>query len=92
MRNGKVYRITFNTYTNSMKDTVARYRSQNPKGDAAYISCAQDTRYSEGYLMVLTDDLSRVVAEFQDYGDGIKSIEFVGQGFHRDYEELDKVE
>lgn len=92
MRNGKVYRITFNTYTNSLKDTVARYKESHPKSGATYLHCHQDTRGSDGYLMILTDDLSRTLAEFQGYGDGIKHAEYIGTGFYRDWEEEDKRE
>lgn len=80
----KIYKITFNEYTNCLRDTVW-------SGDKEInLHCQKDYGDALGYLMVLTDDLSKVVKEFQNCGKGIRSLEYVGSGFLRNYNDVEK--
>ena len=78
-----VYRILFNQHTDSLKDTVEK-RKEN--GDIVYLGLVKDNYYiPEGYLMVFTNDLGECLKELQDYGEGIKSVEYIGRAFCRVY-------
>jgi hypothetical protein len=86
----KVYKIWFNRHTNCMFDTVVK---EKENGDSVYMSLVKDSEYeSEGYLMIFTNDLGECLKELQDYGGGIKRIEYIGQAFCRVYPKESKNE
>lgn len=72
----KIYKLTFNKYTNALRDTVS--------DGLHYLTCKGDG-YEDGYLMVLTNSFEKVIEEFQKYGDGVKLVKYVGEGFLREY-------
>lgn len=68
----KVYKITFNEYTNAMRDTVVYRKKPDELGD--FVAVYNTGSFSEGSILVMEDQL----IEIQKYGNGIKSAEFVG--------------
>ena len=62
----KVYKITFNEYTNALRDTVVYRKKPDELGD--FVSVYNSS------ILVIEDQL----IEIQKYGNGIKSAEFVG--------------
>ena len=61
-----VYKITFNEYTNALRDTVVYRKKPDELGD--FVSVYNSS------ILVIEDQL----IEIQKYGNGIKSAEFVG--------------
>lgn len=64
----KIYRVTFNQYTNCMQDTVCKNTENMSELD--YIDC---DRYS-GSLLIKENEYNL----YQQYGGGIKTMELVG--------------
>ena len=64
----KVYKITFNEYTNALRDTISNKTADN------YISVNKD-----GSLYVICEQVKQL-QEFDNYGKGIKEVECLGGG------------
>ncbi|MBR4397351.1 MAG: hypothetical protein IKS93_05805 [Methanobrevibacter sp.] len=65
----KLYRVTFNQYTNCMRDTVAKHTKVEGKDGTEYLTIPK------GDLIVREDELN----EYKEYGDGFESIRIVGE-------------
>lgn len=86
----KVYKIWFNKHTDCMYDTVERDKGN---GNTVYMSLVRDDSDNpKGYLMVFTNDLGECLKEFEDYGGGIKRIDYIGRAFCRVYPKESKNE
>ena len=67
----KIYKITFNKYTNALGDTISKTYEN---GNTSYISLTKC--YGDGYIMIMTDDIGKYIREMdlQEYGNGIKPL------------------
>lgn len=84
----KIYKITFNQYTNALCDTVCYYFKDDEGVDRSdYLSCVKDFSGQEGYIMIMTNDIAESLKAFQKYGDGIKLLEYIGSGVFKNFEE-----
>lgn len=73
----RIYRVTFNSYTNSSHNTVSLRFLADDGIDYDYIHLAED-----GSLLIRESQFDLI----KDYGQGIKTMEFVGHLFqsHRE--------
>lgn len=68
----RIYRVTFNNYTNSSHNTVSLRILNDDGADYDYIHLADD-----GSLLIRESQFDLI----KDYGQGIKTMEFVGRLF-----------
>lgn len=69
----KMYKITFRDYTNACRNVVSYY----DKGQFNYLDTTKDYTGDDGYLIIREDEIEK----YQQYGNGIKEMEFVGYAY-----------
>ena len=72
----KLYRVTFNEYTNYMHDTVARYTDKEGK-ELSLLE--QYLHIPKTGLIIREDELN----QYKEYGNGFSSIQIVGEMYIR---------
>ena len=68
----KMYKVTFRTYTNSCRNVI-----RHDKSSLDYLDVTNDYTGDEGYLIIREDEIEK----YQQYGNGIKEMEFVGYAY-----------